>query len=345
MKACKLYEAKSQLRVEEVNTPELGEDDVLVEVKSAGICGTDVHIAIEGIIQPAVRPITLGHEASGIIFKKGGNVKGWKEGDRVLIYPHIPCGECGPCKNGRENLCLKAKIFGLHIDGAFAEFLRVHKKCLIPLPENISFEEGAIIPDAVSTPYHALAVRGELKKGHRVAIFGCGGLGINGIKIAKSLGASLIVAVDISEGALKNAEQAGADEIINSSEADPVKRVKEITKREGVDLSLEFVGHPQTVEQAVKCLRMGGRCVVVGIGEKKIELIPMRIFVGCEFELLGSMGSTRDDVKKVIELVSSGQLNISTSITDRISLKQINEGLERLHKRIGNPVRIVISFL
>lgn len=343
MKACRLYEPKSPLRVEEIEVPEPGEEEVLIKVKSAGICGTDVHIAIEGTLQPAVSPITLGHEASGVVFKRGERVEEWKEGDRVLIYPHIPCGECFNCRNGNENLCYKAKIFGLHIDGAFAEFLRVHKKCLIPLPENISFEEGSIIPDAVSTPYHALAVRGELKRGHRVAIFGCGGLGINGIKIAKAMGASLIVAVDISEGALKNAEQAGADEIINSSEADPVKRVKEITKREGVDLSLEFVGHPQTVEQAVKCLRMGGRCVVVGISEKKIELIPIRIFVGCEFELLGSMGSTREDVKKVIELVSSGKLNLSSSITDRISLNEINKGLERLHKRIGNPVRIVVS--
>ncbi len=343
MKAGRLFEAKAGLQVEEIPIPELGDEDVLIKVMAAGICGTDVHIAIEGTVQPAVKPITLGHEASGVIFKTGTRVKEWKEGERVLIYPHIPCGECKPCQEGRESLCLRARIFGLHIDGAFAEFIKVHQRCLISLPGNISFEEGAIIPDAVSTPFHAIVIRGGIKSGDKVAIFGCGGLGIHGIKIAKAFGASMVIAVDVSDGALGNAKNAGADEIINSSKTDPVKRIRDLTGKEGVALSFEFVGNPQTVEQAMKCLKMGGRAVVAGISDKRIEIPQMRIFVGCEFELFGSMGSTRDDVKEVINLISSKQLDISTSITKKIRLEEVNTGLEDLYKRRGDPVRIVIT--
>ncbi|MFQ5918009.1 MAG: zinc-binding dehydrogenase [Candidatus Binatia bacterium] len=342
-KAARFYDAGKPLVLEEVPIPELGPRDVLVDIKASGICGTDVHIALEGSIQPPSTPITLGHEASGVIAEVGVEVIKWKVGDRVSIYPQEACGECYWCRSGQESRCTGAKVLGLHIDGGFAEYLKVAARSLIRLPVEIPFEQGAIVPDAVATPFHAITARGGLQAGETVAIFGCGGLGIHGIRIAKLCGASKIIAVDVSEGALERAREAGADYTVNAGSESPARKIRSLTNGRGVDLSLEFVGLQTTIDQSVKSLQMGGKAVIVGIGPQKIETLPPSVFVYGEYQLIGSFGSNIADVEKVIRLVASGRLDLSRSITAKLPLEEINTGLERLQKKIGNPIRIVVS--
>jgi threonine dehydrogenase-like Zn-dependent dehydrogenase len=197
--------------------------------------------------------------------------------------------------------------------------------------------------DAVATPFHAITNRGALRVGEKVAVFGCGGLGIHGVQIAKVCGASLVIAVDASDSALERAGKVGADEVINPRKENPIEKIKEMTGGMGVDMAVEFVGLKETIEQAVRSVRVGGRTVVVGLGPETIFLPPPTTFVRTELSFLGSYGSTTSEIQSVIDLVASGKLNLSDSITERFSLEEVNKGLDHLHKKIGNPIRIVIE--
>ena len=211
------------------------------------------------------------------------------------------------------------------------------------MPENIPFDQGGIAVDAVATPFHAITKRGALKVGEKVAVFGCGGLGIHGVQIAKVCGASMIIAVDTIDSALERAKKVGADEVINPRKESPVQKIKELTGGIGVDLALEFIGLRETIDQAVGCIRIGGRVVVVGLGPDEVSLPPPTPFVRTELSLLGSYGSTTLEIQNVVDLVASGKLNLSDSITERFPLEEVNKGLDHLYKKIGNPIRIVIE--
>ena len=342
MRAARFYKVGEPLNIDTVPIPKLGPGDVLVDVKACGICGSDIHIVYEGVTPTAYSPITLGHEPSGVIVALGPEVSGWKIGERVTINPFLTCGKCVNCLSGNSQICLSRRVIGIHTEGGLAELLRVPSKNLVYLPETIPFDQGGIAVDAVATPFHAITKRGALKTGEKVAILGCGGLGIHGVQIAKVCGASLVIAVDTIDSALERAKKVGADEVINPKMEKPVQKIKEMTRGMGVDLALEFIGLKETIEQAVGCIRVGGRVVVVGLGPETIPLPPPTTFVRIELSLLGSYGSTTLEIQSVIDLVASGKLNLSDSITERFLLEDVNKGLEHLHKKIGNPIRIVI---
>ena len=342
MKAARFYEVGKPLRIDKIPVPKLGPGDVLVEIKACGICGSDIHIVYEGVTPTSYTPITLGHEPSGVIAALGQEVEGWKVGDRVTINPFLTCGKCINCLSRNSQICLSRRVIGIHTEGGLAEFLKIPAKNLVRLPGNIPFDQGGIAVDAVATPFHAITNRGALKVGEKVAIFGCGGLGIHGVQIAKICGASLVIAVDAIDSALKRAKKAGADEVIDPRKDSPVKKIKEMTGGMGVDLALEFIGLKETVEQAIGCIRVGGRVVVVGLGPAAISLPPPTQIVRTELSLLGSYGSATLEIQNVIDLVASGKLTLSDSITERFPLEEVNKGLEHLHKKIGNPIRIVI---
>jgi 2-desacetyl-2-hydroxyethyl bacteriochlorophyllide A dehydrogenase len=342
MRAARFYAAGTPLSVEEVRVLAPGPGEVSVEVKGCGICGTDLHIALEGTIQLPKTPITLGHEAAGTVAEVGPEVSGWTAGDRVAIFPNVACGTCYACREGREVLCLNAQVLGLHRDGAFAESLTLPAACLLALPEGVPFTVGAIAADAVSTAYRAVVGRGALRSGERVAVFGCGGLGIHGIKIARLVGASQIIGVDVAPGALRRARESGATETVDAREGEAAKRIRSLTAGEGVDLALEFVGLKASVTEAVRSLKRGGRAVIAGVGPDRAELPPLRSFVGSELSLLAAMGFTREDVRTVLRLAAEGRLDLASSVTDVIPLAAINDGFRRARAKEGDPIRIVV---
>jgi propanol-preferring alcohol dehydrogenase len=343
MKAARFYKIGDPLKIDLIPIPELGRDEVLVGIKACGICGSDIHIVYEGVTPTAYTPIALGHEPSGVIAALGQEVEGWKVGERVTINPFLTCGKCINCLSGNSQICLSRRVIGIHTEGGLAEFLKIPAENLIRLPENIPFDQGGIAVDAVATPFHAITNRGALKVGEKVAIFGCGGLGIHGVQIAKVCGASLVIAVDTIDSALERAKKVGADEVIDPRKDSPVKKIREMTGGMGVDLALEFIGLRETIGQAVTCIRTGGRVVVVGLGPDEVILPPPTQIVRTELSFLGSYGSTTSEIQSVIDLVASGKLNLSDSITERFPLEEVNKGLEHLHKKIGNPIRIVIE--
>lgn len=342
MKAARFYGADQPLKIETVPDPQPGPGEVVVAVRAAGICGTDLHIAIEGTVPTASPPITLGHEAAGVVAEVGQGVMDWRVGDRVCLMPHVPCGECYYCGRGAEALCPRTQILGVHFDGAFAEYLKVAAGALVALPEAVPFELGAILTDAVSTAYHAVVCRGDLQAGESVAVFGCGGVGHHGVMWARRQGAGKIIAVDVAPGALARAKAAGAHDVLDAREGGVAKKIKALTGGLGVDLALEFIGRAETVGEAMKSLRRSGRLVIVGVGPDRVTLPPLQVFVGLETALLGSMGFHRADLEKVIELVASGEVELGESVGRALPLSEINAALQLVAGQGGDAARVVV---
>jgi D-arabinose 1-dehydrogenase-like Zn-dependent alcohol dehydrogenase len=342
MRAARFYKPNEPLRIEEVPMPALGPNEVIVEVKAAGLCGSDVHI-VEGDTFTGFTPITLGHECAGVIAEVGEQVSGWEPGDRVCIDCVTTCGLCYNCLRGRDSICLSRKLIGIHLDGAFAQYVKVSARNLVELPESVSFEQGAILTDAVATPYHAITKRARLSVGESIAIFGLGGLGVHALQLAKLMGAGLVIGVDVEEAILSRALAFGADVVIDGIREDPVKRIKTLTGGYGVDVALECIGKNLTVSHCVESVRGGGRAVVLGLGPDSIHIRPITEFVRGEIELIGSSAFELKEIQQIVQLVASDRLNLSKSITRKISLEEVNEGIDDLKTKKGNPIRILIT--
>ncbi len=343
MKAARLIKAGEPLSIEEIPVPVPADDEVLVKVAACGLCGTDIHLAVVGDIPVARTPITLGHEGAGEIAAVGLNVKNFKLGDRVALLPAACCGACRFCRVGRESLCEVSSVYGMARDGALAQYIAAPARSVLPLPDGIPFDIAAIVTDGVSTPFHALRSRGRLTVGESVAVVGCGGLGTHAIILARLMGASFIVAIDPDETARKRATELGADFAIDPKASDPAKALRSRLGRRGVDLSLEFVGHPETVETAVRLLDKAGRAVVVGVGTGKPTLPPLISFVGMEQAVIGSFGMDRRDIEDLFALIASGHLDLGRSVSARYPLAKVNDALSRLASKDQGVVRLVVE--
>lgn len=346
MKAMRFYAVNEPLKLEEIPIPKIGPYDVLVDVKACGICGSDIHMVyegIDGVIPKDLLPVTLGHESSGVIVEVGRNVLNWNIGDRVAVNSLVTCGKCPNCLKGRTSICLTKRHLGFHLDGALAEYMSVPARNLTKIPDGVLFDQAAVITDAVATPYHAITARGKLQLGETVAILGCGGLGIHGVQLCLVGGASQIIAIDMDDEILERARKVGATHTINVNEGNAVKKIKAITGGTGVDLALEFVGHKDTISLGVKSLKSGGRLVVCGVGTENITILPANIFVWNEFQLIGSYSWEHNDISTLFDLVESGRIDLSGSISAKFPLDETNTALDNLKNRHGKPIRIIIS--
>lgn len=343
MLAARLIEPGKPLRIDEVPVPEPEHDEVLVEVHACGLCGTDVHLAVEGDLAVERTPITLGHEAAGIVTALGKDVRSVKEGQRVAMFPAASCGGCRYCVGGRESLCDVSKVYGMSRDGALAHFVTAPANSLIPLPEAVPFDVGAVVTDGVSTPFHALRARGRLQAGETVAVFGCGGLGTHAIILARLMGAASIVAIDVDANALERAKTLGADVALHPEECDVPKELRKHFGRAGINLAVEFVGRADTVELALRCIGKSGRVVVSGVGMGRPTLPPLAAFVGREQALLGSFGMDRADIVDLYTLIAAGRLDLSSSISARYPLAEANAALQHLTRKDNGVVRIVVE--
>lgn len=337
--AVRFYGSSHPIKVEEASFPHVENGQVLVKIKAAGVCASDIHF-YHRTKTPAKVPLILGHEGAGVVEKVGSNVENTHEGDHVCIHYVISCGECNHCLEGRDNLCVNVKWAGFDVDGTFSEYILLPARNVLPLPEWITLEHGALIGCAVVTPFHAMSV-GEVKPGDSVTILGIGGVGIHAIQMARIFGADRIIAVDIAEYKLKLAEEFGADVTVNSKEEDAVEAVNRATKGKGSDIVFEFVGSAQTILQSLRMTGRGGRAVLVGIYRGSLEFDITRLLYE-EKQLRTSMDHTKWDLKKAIDLVANGRIDLSKSVTHKLPLRNALKGLEILEKKVGNPVRVVL---
>lgn len=340
MKSVRMIEAGKQLEFQEIPIPAIGEKDVLVRVRAAGICHSDAHYRA-GRSAMEILPITLGHEVAGEVELIGKQVTNVKAGDRVCLHYNISCGDCYYCSTGNEQFCDTVKMIGHHVDGGYAEYIAVPARNAIHLPDEISFEEGATLMCASATALHALR-KGKVKAGETVAVFGVGGLGMSAIQLAKASGAVEVYAVDIRQDKLELASEYNAIPI-DASRVDAVEEIRKLTKGRGVDVALEMIGLRKTMEQAIDSVGYLGRAVMVGLNQQPIEINTYMQVLGKEAEIIGSNDHLLSELPLLVDMARRKILDTSRVVSQVIPLDagKINQRLDDLD-RFTNDVRFVI---
>lgn len=340
MRAVRLVQIGQPLEMQEVPVPRVGPSDVLVRIKAAGICHSDVHYR-SGVSPVELLPLTLGHEIAGVVERVGRAVTAFRSGDRVCLHYMVTCGSCFYCNAGSEQFCTTGKMLGKHQDGGFAEFICVPARCLFHLPEEIPFDQGAILMCSSATSLHALR-KARLAAGETVAVFGAGGLGASAVQLAHALGALEVYAVDIDDVKLGLAEQLGAVAVSNR-EGQATAKIRELTQGLGVDVALELAGLPQTAQQCVRSLAIGGRAVLVGLSNRSFGLEPYSELIMREAEIIGCSDHLAQELPLLLQLARRGALDLTQVVSDTVPLEAaaINETMDRL-QRFGSDVRVVV---
>lgn len=341
MKAVRLIQVGKPLELQEIPIPVIGEKDILVGVRAAGICHSDAHYRA-GRSPMGFMPITLGHEVAGTVEKTGSQVTNVKIGDRVCLHYNITCGDCYYCNTGNEQFCNSVKMLGHHVDGGYAEYITIPARNAIPLPDEIPFEAGATLMCASATALHALS-KSRIKAGETVAVFGVGGLGLSAIQLARAMGAVEVYAVDIKPDKLELASEYNAIPI-DASRTDAVAEIRKLTRGKGVNVALEMIGLRRTMEQAIDSLGNLGRAVMVGLNQQPISINTYAQVLGKEAEIIGSNDHLLSELPLLVEWARRGILDISRVVSQVIPLDagKIDQRLNDL-ENFTNDVRVVIS--
>jgi 2-desacetyl-2-hydroxyethyl bacteriochlorophyllide A dehydrogenase len=341
MKAIRMVQPGHPLEMQEIPPPKMGHRDVLVKIKAAGICHSDAHYRA-GTSKVEPLPMTLGHEVAGVIESIGADVTSLKPGDRVCLHYMVTCGHCSYCNQGNEQFCSSGKMIGKYTDGGYAEYISIPERSAFLLPDEISFEQGAIMMCSSATSFHAL-YKARMQPGETVAVFGAGGLGISAIQLARAFGALEVFAVDIRESKLERAQGLGAIPV-NAFQVDPVEEILRLTHGRGVDVAIELVGLQSTMSQAARSLAVLGRASLVGISTESFPVTPYHELINKEAEIIGVSDHLAQELPRLIEWVRVGKLNLSGVVTQTVPLEAgaVNAVLDRL-ERFGEDVRVVIT--
>lgn len=343
MRAVRHHRGERGVRLEEVALPRAGEGEVLIEVGAAGLCGTDVGLVYgehsDGVGGDAV---TLGHEIAGRIVALGDAVDSWSVGDAVAVSPIITCARCSACVRGHGEVCDRKRVIGIDLDGGLAEYVAVPVANLVGLPDTIPAEIGAILTDAVATPFHALSDRAALRPGESVAIFGVGGLGQHALQLARLFGAGRIVAVDLRPEPLALARELGADAVVRAGAAGVAEAVRAATGGGGVNVAADFTGATPAIEAAIDSLATGGRLVVSGLGSDRARLPTTTAFVRRQIAVIAAYGFRRDTIELLVELVGAGRLKLESSISHVVGLEDVGDALRMLRDKRDAPRRVVV---
>jgi threonine 3-dehydrogenase len=331
---------KPGARLERVPVPGIAEQDVLVRVRAASICGTDLHIYkwdrwSAHRIHP---PLVFGHEFCGVVEKIGAKVSAVRVGDFVSAEMHVPCGLCYQCRTGQSHICQNVRIIGIDSDGCFADFVKIPQSNIWKIDPAIPVDYAAIL-DPLGNAVHTV-LSGEIA-GLSVAVTGCGPIGLFSIAVAKACGAGPIFATELHPYRRKLAQKMGAALVMDPAKTDAVEEVLEHTAGMGADVVLEMSGHPRGIRQAFKMLRRGGRISLLGIPSKSVELDLANdvIFKGA---LVQGISGRRmfQTWYQMQALVKSGALDLEPLITDRIALKDFEKGMDLLLS--GNASKVLM---
>jgi L-iditol 2-dehydrogenase len=341
MKALVLKEY-NHFEYEDVPMPEIGENDVLIEVKACGICGSDVH-GMDGSTGRRRPPIIMGHEASGVIADVGAGVSEWKRGDRVTFDSTVYCGACWFCRRGEINLCDNRRVLGVSCDdyrqhGAFAEYVAVPRRILYRLPDATTFEQAAMV-EALSVAVHAVE-RTPIALNDTAVVVGAGMIGLLAIQALRAAGCGAILAVDIDQGKLDLACKLGADLGLKADACDVAEEVRARTGGRGADVAFEVVGVTAALKTAVGSLRKGGALTLVGNLSPTAEL-PLQAAVTRQLSLLGSCASC-GEYPACLDLIARGAVNVNALISATPPLAEGAEWFRRLYKKEPGLMKVIL---
>src|SRR5229473_1958431 len=338
MKALRKMQPGRGLAYETAQVPSIGATDVLVRVKTASICGTDLHIYgwdrwSQGRIKP---PVTLGHEFCGVVERAGEEVTVVKPGDFVSAEMHVNCGHCHQCRLGQAHICQNLRIIGIDQDGAFAEFVKIPASNIWKLDAAIPEHYGAILDPLGNAVHTALA--GPIA-GQTVLVTGCGPIGLMAIAVAKACGSSTVFATETNDKRRAMAKKMGADVVLNPAAEDAVARILAETNGTGVDALLEMSGNPMAIQQGFKALRAGGRASLLGIPTENVPLdfVNDVIFKGATVQ--GIYGRRMYETwVQMAALLKAGKLNLEPLFGERASLDKFESAFILLQGGLAGKI-------
>jgi len=345
MRAAIYHEFQGDLSIEQVADPTPVTDGVVLKVEATGLCRSDWH-GWMGHDTDIQLPHVPGHELAGTIVELGSEVKHFRVGDRVTVPFVGGCGKCPQCHAGNQQVCDKQFQPGFTHWGSFAEYVGIHyaNENLVKLPDEMSFDTAASLGCRFITSYRAVVHQGKVREGQWVVVYGCGGVGLSAIMIAKAKGAQ-VLAVDINAQALTLARELGADVMINSSDDQHLQQIKELTQG-GAHVSIDALGNKQTCYDSVASLRKRGKHIQVGLlaGDDFEPQLPMQLVVANELEIIGSHGMQAHAYPEMLDLIASGKLTPQYMIKDRIPLKEAVNRLPKMNEFQQAGITIINSF-
>jgi L-iditol 2-dehydrogenase len=341
MKALLLSKYK-QLEIADLPEPQAGPGEVLVRVAACGICGSDVH-GYDGSSGRRIPPIIMGHEAAGRIVALGPDVTEFAEGDRVTFDSTVYCGSCSYCVRGKVNLCDNRQVLGVSCGdyrraGAFAELVAVPSRIVYRLPDNLPFEEAAML-EAVSVAVHAVSLA-QASVNSPALVVGAGMIGLLIVQVLRAARCSPIFAADIDDSRLRLAQEVGAH-VALSAKLDVAQQVGKLTGGTGVDVAIEAVGQTDSVRASIESVRKGGTVVLVGNIAPEVTL-PLQKVVTRQIRIQGSCASS-GEYPRAIELLARGGIQVKKLITAVAPLAEGPQWFERLYAREPNLMKVVLT--
>lgn len=323
----------------EIPIPELNEGEVIVKIMRIGICGSDIHV-YHGKHPYTSYPVVQGHEVSGEIAKVGDGIKQFKVGDKVTIQPQVVCGKCFSCIHGNYHICDELKVMGFQTTGTASEYFKVDASKLLKLPEDMSFDEGAMV-EPLAVAVHALSRAGEVK-GKKILVLGAGPIGNLVAQSAKGLGAKAVMITDLSDYRLQKAKECGIDFCVNTKDQDIGKVLLDNFGQDKADLILECVGVNTTMSQAVLNARKGSAIIVVGVFGSKAT-IDLGLVQDRELMLIGTLMYQEKDYIKAIELIESEKVKLAPLITNHFAFKDYLKAYECIEDRKDQVMKVIID--
>jgi L-iditol 2-dehydrogenase len=326
------------IELRDVPVPEIGDDEVLIEIKAAGICGTDLHIYHDEF--PYWPPVILGHEFSGIIAAAGKNVTGWKPGDRVVGEPHtLACGKCWLCRTGNRQLCPDKRSPGWGIDGCFAKYMRFPEPALLHrIPDSLSFEDSAQVEPTANVVTDVIE-RGEVRTGDIVAVIGPGPIGITAAQAAKAAGADTVILIGTDadeELRMPTARKLGTiDHVVNVQKEDVPKLVLSLTQDRGADVVVEASGAPRGIAQGLQLVRKLGRVTAIGLTAKPEITFPYASGMFKSATYVFNLSTSYTSWDTAIRLIASGKIQVAPFVTHRGGLDRWQEFFTALDNKKG----------
>ncbi len=341
MRAIVKHHAGFGAEMQMVDIPTIKPDEVLIQVKATSICGTDVHI-YEWDEWSAARvnpPYVFGHEFAGKVVEVGSQVSNVSVGEHVSAETHIVCGSCPQCLTGDYHICKDTKIIGVDTQGCFAEYVALPAKNLWKNDPSLPFELASMqepMGNAVQTVLSGPVV------GKKVAVIGCGPIGLMAVSIAKASGAAEVIALDLNTYRLELAQKLGATQVINPGTEDPVEKVRALTHDNGVDVVLEMSGHPVAIDQGFKMVTNGGRVSMLGLPTRNVEVDITNDIVFKGIQVHGITGRKMFETwVQTAGLLKSGSVDLSSILTHTFKLEEFEKGFELM--RSGKSGKIVLT--
>lgn len=331
--------APKEIIFQEVPIPEPANNQVLLKIRRIGICGSDIHV-YHGLHPFTKYPVTQGHEVSGEIAKLGADVKDFKVGQKVTVEPQVYCGECYPCTHGKYNLCENLKVMGFQTTGTASEFFAVDASKVTPLPDDMSFDDGAML-EPLAVTVHA-AKRFPDIKGAKVAILGCGPIGILLAQSAKALGAEKVLITDVSDLRLELAKKVGVDFAVNTRNKDFGDAMVEVFGQNKADIIYDCAGNDITIGQAIKYARKGSTIILVAVFGK-LANVDLAVLNDHELDLNTSMMYTHIDYLDAIKFVNEGKIQLAPLQTKHFPFKEFLAAYQYIDANRETTMKVLID--